>query len=395
MNEYETIVIGGGAAGFFCASSISKGKTLLLEKSLKVLSKVLISGGGRCNVTHSCFDPKTLASHYPRGSSELLGVFSRFQPRDTINWFGKRGVELKTEEDGRMFPITDSSETIIWCLTKAANDAGVDLKKGAKIQEIKKEGEWFFVKTETALFRSKNLVLATGSSPQGHEWAVSFGHTITPLAPSLFTFNIPTSPLLELSGISLSKATVSVMGTKLKETGPLLLTHFGFSGPAILRLSAWGARELNEKNYKATVKIDWTAGISREELKNKILELKKEKSASQFTLETLVDLPKNLSRKLYPHTKRFAELSNKDIESILDILTASLYTLDGKTTYKSEFVTCGGVNRKEVDFKTMESRLCKGLYFAGEVLDIDGITGGFNFQNAWSTGYIAGTSISG
>ena len=394
MNEYDTIVIGGGAAGFFCASAISKGKTLLLEKSLKVLSKVLISGGGRCNVTHSCFDPKTLTSYYPRGSKELLGVFSRFQPRDTINWFYKRGVELKTEEDGRMFPITDSSETIIWCLTKAASDAGVDLKKGAKIQEVIKEGDWFIVKTETALFRSKNLVLATGSSPQGHEWVVSFGHTITPLAPSLFTFNVPTSPLLDLSGISLSKATVSVVGTKLKETGPLLLTHFGFSGPAVLRLSAWGARELNERNYKGTIKIDWTAGISREELKEKILDLKKEKSASQFSLESLIDLPKNLSKKLYPHIKRFAELSNKDIEGILDILTASLYTLDGKTTYKSEFVTCGGVSRKEVDFKTMESRICKGLYFAGEVLDIDGITGGFNFQNAWSTAYIAGASIS-
>ena len=391
MKEYETIVIGGGAAGFFCASSISKGKTLLLEKSLKVLSKVLISGGGRCNVTHSCFDPKTLASHYPRGSHELVGVFSRFQPQDTINWFAKRGVELKTESDGRMFPITDSSETIIWCLTKALNDAGVDLKKGVKIQDIKKEGDWFIVDD----FRSKNLVLATGSSPQGHEWAVSFGHTITPLVPSLFTFNIPTSPLLELSGISLQKATVSVIGTKLKETGPLLLTHFGFSGPAVLRLSAWGARELNEKNYKATVKVDWTAGISRDELKARILDLKKEKPACLFSLELLLDLPKNLSKKLYPHTKRCAELSNKDIESVLDILTASLYTLDGKTTYKSEFVTCGGVNRKEVDFKTMESRLCKGLYFAGEVLDIDGITGGFNFQNAWSTGFIAGTSISG
>ncbi len=390
MIEYETIVIGGGAAGFFCAATITKGKTLLLEKSLKVLSKVLISGGGRCNVTHACFDPKTLASHYPRGSSELLGVFSRFQPRDTINWFNKRSVELKTEEDGRMFPITDSSETIIWCLTKAVNDAGVDLKKGAKIQTVRKEGEWFVVDD----FRSKNLVLATGSSPQGHDWAVSFGHTITPLAPSLFTFNIPTSPLLDLSGITLPKATVSVIGTKLKETGPLLLTHFGFSGPVILRLSAWGARELNEKNYKATVKIDWTAGVPREELKTKILDLKKAKPSAQFTLDTLIELPKNLSKALYSHSKRFAELSNKDIESILDILTASLYTLDGKTTYKSEFVTCGGVSRKEVDFKTMESKICKGLYFAGEVLDIDGITGGFNFQNAWSTAYIAGTSIS-
>lgn len=390
MNEFETVVVGGGAAGFFSSANVLKGKTLLLEKTLKTMSKVRISGGGRCNVTHACFDPRELASRYPRGSKELLGVFSRFGPQDTIDWFQKRGVKLKTEEDGRMFPVTDSSETIIACLMKSVSDAGVELKLGASISEIRKEEDRFIIQTDKEQFQSRHLILATGSSPQGHQLAKNLGHTITPLVPSLFTFNVPLSPLLELSGISVPKATVSVVGTRLKETGPLLLTHFGFSGPAVLRLSAWGAIELHAMNYQAKIKIDWTGGIERETLKSI---LKKQKPQNVFTLDALVDLPKALSKKLYSTSKRIAELSNKEIEEILDTLTASEYALDGKTTYKSEFVTCGGVTRKEIDFKTMESRLCPGLYFAGEVIDIDGITGGFNFQNAWSTGFIAASSI--
>lgn len=341
MIDYDTVILGGGAAGFFCASH-AVGKVAIFEKSLKVLSKVRISGGGRCNVTHSCFDPKILATYYPRGSKELLSVFSRFQPLDTIAWFEKRGVTLKTEEDGRMFPITDSSETIINCLMQAIN--GVDLKTGIGVQSIRKENDHFILETNQGVYLAKNLVLTTGSSPQGHAFAKQFGHTITPLVPSLFTFNVPSSPLLELAGISLPKVTVSVVGTKLQETGPLLLTHWGFSGPVILRLSAWGAPLLFEKNYQVEIVIEWES-----------------------------DLPKRLKK-------------------VIGDASESTFKVEGKTTYKSEFVTCGGVKRTEVDFRTMESRLCKGLFFAGEILDIDGITGGFNFQNAWSTGYIAGSN---
>lgn len=334
----DTLIIGGGAAGFFCAAN-AQGKVVLLEKSLKVLSKVRVSGGGRCNVTHACFDPKILVTYYPRGSKELLSVFSRFQPKDTIEWFEKRGVRLKTEEDGRIFPTTDSSLTIIHCLMQAIEK--VDLKTGVSIDSIKKENDQFIVDTDQGKIVSKKLVLATGSFPKGHTWAKELGHTITPLVPSLFTFNVPTSPLLELAGISIPKATVSVLGTKLQETGPLLLTHWGFSGPAILRLSAWGALELFEKKYTVEILIKWGE-----------------------------DVPKRLRK----------QLAGAD---------ESIFKVEGKTTYKSEFVTAGGVKRSEVDFRTMESRICKGLYFAGEILDIDGITGGFNFQNAWSTGYIA------
>lgn len=339
MFDYDTLILGAGAAGFFCASH-AVGKVALFEKTLKVLSKVRISGGGRCNVTHSCFDPKVLVTYYPRGSKELLSVFSRFQPIDTIHWFEKRGVNLKTEEDGRIFPMTNTSETIINCLMKAIEN--VDLKKGISTQSIKKENDYFILETNQGVYRAKNLVLTTGSAIQGHFFAKEFGHTITPLVPSLFTFNVPSSPLLELAGISLPKVTVSIMGTNLKETGPLLLTHWGFSGPVILRLSAWGALELFQKNYQVEIKIVWESELPR----------------------------------------RLKKLIGESLES--------RFKVEGKTTYKSEFVTCGGIKRSEIDFRTMESRLCKGLFFAGEILDIDGITGGFNFQNAWSTGYIAG-----
>lgn len=358
-----------------------------MEKSLKVLSKVRISGGGRCNVTHACFDPKNLATHYPRGSKELVSVFSRFQAKDTIDWFEKRGVKLKIEEDGRMFPITDSSETVINCLMKASN---AELKTGVSVKKIQKEKNEFILETDREVFTAKHLVLTTGSFPAGHEFAKQLGHTITPLVPSLFTFNVPSSPLLDLSGITIEKATVSIINTSLCQTGPLLLTHFGFSGPVILRLSAWGARELNELNYQAKIKIDWTGGLTL--LKEDILSLKKKKPSSLANFDHI--LPKNLAKKLFPAPKRFSDLSNRDIEDIINILKNSVYELDGKTTYKSEFVTAGGIARNEVDFKTMQSKLCPGLYFAGEILDIDGITGGFNFQNAWSTAYLAANSIS-
>lgn len=391
---FDVIIIGGGASGFFSAlSAAQKGlKIAILEKSLKVLSKVRISGGGRCNVTHGCFDPALLTTFYPRGSKELLGPFHRFQPKDTMAWFEERGVALKIEEDGRVFPISDSSETIIDCLTRSVREAGVELKVGASIVNVEKQENVFLITTKEEVLKTKHLILATGSSPQGHLWAASLGHTITPLVPSLFTFNVPTSPLLELSGISV-QASVAIAGTSLKETGPLLLTHFGFSGPAVLRLSAWGAKQLHALDYKATLIVDWTAGSKKDQVLDKLRRLKQEKPAQVFSLDQVVDLPKNLSKTLYKGTKRLAELSGKELEEISLLLTQNRYAIEGKTTYKSEFVTCGGVERSEVNFKTMESKICQGLYFAGEILDIDGITGGFNFQNAWTTGWIAGQSI--
>lgn len=343
-------------------------------------------------MTHSCFDPAVLSTYYPRGSKELLGPFHQFQPKNTMEWFEKRGVALKIEEDGRVFPKSDSSETIIDCLTKEAGQQGVELQIGVSVLNVEKREDLFHITTKQEVLEAKYLILATGSSPQGHLLAAALGHVITPLIPSLFTFNVPSSPLLEISGIA-ARATVSIEGTSLKETGPLLLTHFGFSGPAVLRLSAYGAVKLHEMNYRATLVVDWTAGVKKEQLIENIKRLKVEKPSQIFSLDLVVDLPKNLSKALYQPSKRLAELSTQEIHRIALLLTQNCYAIEGKTTNKSEFVTCGGVSRSEVNFKTMESKVCKGLYFAGEILDIDGITGGFNFQNAWTTGWIAGKSL--
>jgi predicted Rossmann fold flavoprotein len=392
--EKDLIVIGGGAAGFFAAitaaESAPKARVLMLEKSRDVLSKVRISGGGRCNVTHSCFDPHELVKRYPRGSKELLGPFHAFQPKDTIEWFTKRGVPLKTEEDGRMFPVTDSSQTIIDALTTSAKNAGVELLTVVKIESIEKQEGLFTITTNQGIFTTKALLLATGSSPQGHAFAVHFGHHITPLAPSLFSFNIPSSPLLDLSGISMAEVEASIEGTKLKEKGPLLITHWGFSGPSILRLSAWGARILQDMEYRATLLINWATSV---DVREKIQHLRKNSPSKTASLQDLAPLPKNLADRLYAGDKTYAHLKNSDIEQIIAILTKSRYSIEGKTTYKQEFVTCGGIHLKEVNFQTMESKICPGLYFAGEILDIDGITGGFNFQNGWTTGFLAGKAV--
>ncbi len=328
----ELIVIGGGAAGVFGAISAKEAnphrEVVLLEKSAVLLAKVKVSGGGRCNVTHACFDPKLLVKNYPRGEKELLGPFHKFGPKETIEWFASRGVKLKTEKDGRMFPVTDSSETIISCLLNTAKKLGVEIRTRQKIENVEE-------------FKGKKLLLATGSSPDGYRWAKAFGHTIQSPVPSLFTFNVPTSPLKELSGVVVANVEVSV--GPFSQTGPLLITHFGFSGPVIIKLSAWAARYLHEKNYNTDFTIYWP-----EELPKSLLKIK--------------DLP-------------------------------TVYRIEGKTTNKEEFVTCGGVTLKEVDFRTMESKIHPGLHFAGEILDIDGVTGGFNFQNAWTTGKLAGNYV--
>lgn len=399
-NHYHFIVIGGGAAGFFAALAAKESnpdaRVLLVEKSSTLLGKVRISGGGRCNVTHACFAPLQLVKNYPRGSKELIGPFTRFQPQDTIQWFASRGVELKTESDGRMFPVTDSSQTIIDCLQKEAYKLRVEIRLKQNIINIQKPDEYFhltFASSET--LSCDSLLLATGSHPQGYLFAKSFGHTIQESIPSLFTFNIPNSPLSDLSGISVEIASIQIVDTTLTQTGPLLITHWGFSGPAALKLSAWGARLLHEKKYQVKISINWLPNLSKEEIMSTLRSIRHDYPNQTISNHNPFGLPKNLWKRLIEltaieSTQRLSTLGNDNLLKLCTRLTSDIYEVNGKTTNKEEFVTCGGITLNEVNFKKMESRLCPGLFFAGEILDIDAVTGGFNFQNAWTTGWIAG-----
>lgn len=396
------VVLGGGAAGFFGAIKAKAenpdASVILLEKAAVLLSKVRISGGGRCNVTHACFDPKQLIQNYPRGSRELLGPFNHFQPQDTVEWFESRGVRLKVEDDGRMFPVTDSSETIIQCLMAEAKRVGVDIRTQQKVEEVKKE-DCFHLKVAGQQLLADCILLATGSSTQGHHIAESLGHTVQPPVPSLFTFNIPEFSLKEIAGIAVEKATVKLPQAKLQQTGPLLITHWGFSGPGALKLSAWGARALHACHYETSLEIDWVPDLDTEDLIEQLKAFRQEQLNAQLSTRCPFGLPKNLWKLLleqngYGTPKRLAEYKNQDLQNIERILKRSAFPVKGKTTHKEEFVTCGGITLKEVDFKTMQSRICPGLFFAGEVLDIDAVTGGFNFQNAWTTGWLAGIAMS-
>lgn len=376
----KVVVVGGGAAGFFAAIAAKKSyphaSVILHERTNKVLSKVRISGGGRCNVTHSCFDPKELIKNYPRGSKELLGPFHHFHPADTIQWFLEKGVELKTEDDGRMFPTTDSSQTIIDCLLGEAKKVGVEVKLQSK----------FNVKELDA----DRLILATGSARGGWEIAQQFGHTIQPPVPSLFTFNIPDFSLESASGISLEHVRLELKEAKLSQEGPMLITHWGFSGPAALKLSAFGARYLAEKNYDVQLCIDWLPKFSVDELTSLMTQ---ENPTKRLKNIRSIPLPKRLWNLLCDAENQLLQgMSRSATRKLCEKLKADCYHVKGKTTNKEEFVTCGGVTLSEVNFKTMESKLHPGLYFCGEILDIDGVTGGFNFQNAWTTGWIAGVA---
>jgi len=397
---YDLIVIGGGAAGFF-STLIAKeknphAKVLLLEKNATLLTKVRISGGGRCNVTHSCFDPKSLCQNYPRGHKELLGPFHTFNPKDTIEWFKNRGVRLKTEKDGRMFPVTDDSETIISCLIKEATKLDIPIALKQKIDQIKRENEIFLLYLKDgSLLKCKHLLIATGSSPQGYQWAKDLGHSIEKPIPSLFTFNIPSSNLKELSGISVPDCELLLKGTTFKQKGPLLITHFGFSGPCVIKLSAWAAPFLFEKNYKTDLLINWLPNISKNDLKKTIISKKSTQPNITLVNSDLISLPKSLKKSLFASLceKKLHTLSNKLIDQLLEKIYSDCYQIDGKTTHKQEFVTCGGVVLKEINFKNMESKICPNLYFAGEILNIDGVTGGFNFQNAWTNGFLFGSQV--
>lgn len=404
-------VIGGGAAGYFgaiaCAEKNPGARVSLFESTSKPLKKVRISGGGRCNVTHHCFVPSDLVKNYPRGFRELLGNFHRFQPQDTVKWYESRGVKLKVEEDGRMFPVTDNSETIARCLETEAERVGVRVHLSTAVLSIEKKDEQFEVTLKSGELEEKRvfdrILIATGSSPAGHRIASHLGHSIVSPVPSLFTFNIVDPKLQELAGLVFERARVKLSfaedKTKLEQVGPVLITHWGLSGPAVLKLSAFGARPLHEANYHAKLHINILPEENSESAFQALTQYKNENPRKQVSINRpYPEVPKRFWERLtslqqLPETMIWAELPAKTLRKLADDLTQGAYEISGKGVFKEEFVTCGGVHLKEVDFRTMQSKICPGLFFAGEVLDIDGITGGFNFQNAWTSGFIAGESM--
>lgn len=405
MIHADVIVIGGGAAGFFTAINAAEAnrelKILILERGKEVLTKVKISGGGRCNVTHAEFLPKELTQNYPRGEKELLGPFHTFMTGDTIEWFEKRGVELKIEADGRMFPVSNSSQTIIDCFLYETKSLGVEVLLNQSVKHIQKEDELFIVTTASEEFSAKKIVVATGSNPKIWKLLEGLGHTIIPAVPSLFTFNIKDSRIIDLPGLS-TQATVKVLDAKqkilLESNGPLLITHWGMSGPAILKLSAWGARILEPLKYQFEIEVNWLDIYSEEEVLRDLKSLKSEYGKQTLLKYSQFDLPKRLWQNLLMaaginESLTWAEATRENLYNIANQLIASVFEVNGKSTFKEEFVTAGGVDLREVNFKTFESRICKDLFFAGEVLDIDAITGGFNFQNAWTSGYIVSRSL--
>jgi predicted Rossmann fold flavoprotein len=402
---YDLIVIGGGAAGFFAAIQAAEItpniKILILEGTPKLLSKVEISGGGRCNVTHNCFDPRELISHYHRGKRELLGPFSRFQPKDTIEWFQAKGVAIKTEADGRMFPETNTSQTIISCFLEQAEKYGIEIKKKTRVSEItKKDSENFLITTRDGeIFEATNVLLATGSSKEGHQLAESFGHTITELAPSLFTFTIQNPILIDLAGLSFPSAEVNLKVTEKDFVlqGPVLITHWGLSGPAILKLSSQAAKELFQEKYQAKLRINWI-GIKQEKVFQELEQARKEYPLRNIQKHPLFQLQKRFWERCCElagifEMIKYSECSNDLLRKLANILTQTELQVSGKGEFKEEFVTCGGVSLEEIDFRTYESKIVSGLFFAGEILNIDGETGGFNFQNAWTGGWHVGNAV--
>lgn len=386
------VIIGGGAAGIFAALHVKAERVIVLEKTKQLLTKVKISGGGRCNVTHSCFDPKQLVNFYPRGGKELLGAFHRFQPKETMRFFEERAVPLKTEEDGRIFPKSDSSQTIIDALLKEAERRSVEIRRESSVSHIHRKEQFEIQLSDGAKFFADALILATGSSPQGQRLAESLGHTIIPPVPSLFSLNLTEKNSLS-PGVTVDDLAVSLDGKKFQR-GATVITHWGMSGPAILKLSAFEARTLHDQNYQGTLTVDWLPALTEGAVQEKIATLSKAKTVGSdhpFSFSKSV-WQALLERAEIPLEKRVAHLSKEEIKALVTLLKRDRYPFDGKTTYKEEFVTAGGVSLKEVDFRTMESKITPRLYFAGELLDIDGVTGGFNFQAAWTTGFIAGSS---
>lgn len=434
----QVAVVGGGAAGVFgaiaCAEANPGVHITVFESGALPLSKVKISGGGRCNVTHACFDPVELVTHYPRGHRALRGPFQRFQPQDTVQWFAQRGVALKTEADGRMFPTSDQSQTIIDCLLDQLAYHRIELRTRTPVGSVQlipsdvskttqvatttddsSPGDTHSDDTASAgsgprfqlqlksgdTLACDRLLLATGSNPQGYRMAQSLGHPIAPPVPSLFTFTIDDPELRALAGIAIAPVRARLMlpnAKPLEQTGPILVTHWGLSGPAVLKLSAWGARDLHECAYQAPLRVTWVPDETQESLRQHLLTTKTEWAKKTIASISPVDIPRRFWRYLLVRTEinpqmRWADLPKKSLNRLVQTLMQDTYNIQSKGVFKDEFVTCGGIQLKGVNFKTMESRYCPGLFFAGEILDIDGVTGGFNFQNAWTTGWLAGQSL--
>lgn len=396
------LIIGGGAAGFFGAINLAKScpdyRITILEKSNTVLGKVKISGGGRCNVTHSCFEPKELVKFYPRGGKELLGAFYNFQPLNTIKWFEERGVKLKTEEDGRMFPISNSSQTIIDCFTAELEKYEVKVRLKSGVNSLERIGSKWFVDINDERLEADDIIVAAGSSSKIWKLLKSLGHRIVEPVPSLFTFNIADQKIHDLAGLSIANVKVKMKNKKSFTTGPLLFTHWGLSAPAILKLSSTEAPLLNELDYKFGILIDFIPEVNEEAISERLMDVQRSSTKNIYNHNTF-DFPKRfwnylLSEAEVPEDRIWPELRKAEKSSLISSLKKMEYQVNGKSTFKEEFVTAGGVSLKEVNFKTMESKKASGLYFAGEVINIDGYTGGFNFQAAWTTSYLAASAIS-
>lgn len=405
-NSPHVLVVGGGAAGFFAAITLAEAnpdvRVTILERSTEPLGKVRISGGGRCNVTHDEPDPAAFVGNYPRGSRALRGPLTRFGAADTASWFAARGVTLKTEADGRMFPVSNSSETVVNCLLDAAGAAGVVLRTRCAVRSLRVTNGRFEADLGGETLTADRVLLATGSNPQVYGWAAALGHEVAAPVPSLFTFKIDDPRLTGLAGVSVPDAEVVLEGAPkaakgLVQRGPLLVTHWGLSGPAVLKLSAWGARDLHEQDYRVGIRVNWLPNRSAETLRGRLAELKTAEPRKQVAAHAAFGLPGRLWAALAGAAgladKRWADVSKAELAALADELGRGRFTVSGKGVFKDEFVTCGGVKLTEVDFRTLESRRCPGLYFAGELLDVDGVTGGFNFQSAWATGFLAGQAL--
>ena len=398
----KIVIIGGGAAGFFSAIQIKENnpsaEVIILEKSQKTLQKVEISGGGRCNVTHGCFTPKEFTSFYPRGAKELLGPFHKFLSGDMMQWLEDRGVPLKIEADNRVFPVSNSSQSIIDCFNTEITKYSITVKTGEGVKEIVKDGEYWNITTDKSKYIADNIVIATGSSKLFWDKLAKLGHTIVKPVPSLFTFKVKEDNIISLPGVSVPNASIKILGTKLNYAGPLLITHWGFSGPAILKLSAIGARILADKQYCFDISINWLDSKPNI-IEQLLLSVKAENPKQQIHNNNPIE---ELSKRFWKYfvtkanisaTKKWADISKKELNLLVSLLTNTVYQIEGKTTFKEEFVTAGGVDLKEVDFGRFESKIARGIYMAGEVLNIDGLTGGFNFQNAWTGSYCIGKAL--
>lgn len=405
VNQFDIIVVGGGASGFFGAIEAAASKPglriLIVEKSNKLLSKVKVSGGGRCNVTHHCFDPIELAHHYPRGEKKLKDLFKRFQAKDVVEWFSTKGVNLKTEPDGRMFPETDSSQTIINCFLDQAAKNKIKIELGLTVKQIVCDSDHLVVHCANDVsFTTRKILVATGGNPKAdaYTWLTLLGHNLITPIPSLFTFNDQNKHYVDLMGLSVPHAEVKIATTKFTQRGPLLITHWGLSGPAVIKLSAWAATYLHQVNYEFTVLVSWIGPQEEEALRNTLFDYKTNHPRQKIVSNPLFNLPQRLWQKLctlalIENQKTWDELSLKSLNRLIEFLIRAPFQIKGKTTFKEEFVTCGGIDLQDVNMTTLESKKVKNVFFAGEVLNIDGETGGFNFQAAWTTAFIAATEM--